>query len=80
MLETYHGYPSKAMGLAQWRARGLTPTHQQQMLRRTSGSWNNLLTPIPEMDRHYRETYEFAGSDHLAGIPAPGRARRPGPR
>ena len=26
--ETYHGYPSKAMGLSQWRARGLTPTHQ----------------------------------------------------
>jgi CDP-glycerol glycerophosphotransferase (TagB/SpsB family) len=82
VLETYHGYPSKAMGLAQWRARGLTPTHQQQMLRRTSGSWNNLLTPIPEMDRHYRETYEFAGRIISQGYPrqdalvAPGHEQR----
>ncbi len=82
VLETYHGYPSKAMGLAQWRARGLTPTHQQQMLRRTSGSWNNLLTPIPEMDRHYRETYEFAGRIISQGYPrqdalvAPGHEER----
>jgi CDP-glycerol glycerophosphotransferase (TagB/SpsB family) len=57
------------MGLVQWRARGLTPTHLQQMLRRTSGSWNNLLTPIPEMDRHYRENYEFEGRIISQGYP-----------
>jgi CDP-glycerol glycerophosphotransferase len=69
VLETYHGYPSKAMGLAQWRARGLTPTHVEQMLRRTSGSWNNLLTPIPEMDRYYRENYRFEGRIISRGYP-----------
>ncbi len=69
VLETYHGYPSKAMGLAQWRARGRTPTHLQQMLRRTSGSWNNLLTPIPEMDRYYRENYDFEGRIISQGYP-----------
>ena len=82
VLETYHGYPSKAMGLAQWRARGRTPTHLRQMLRRTSGAWNNLLTPIPEMDRYYRETYEFEGRIISQGYPrqdalvAPGREER----
>ena len=82
VLETYHGYPSKAMGLAQWRARGRTPTHLQQMLRRTSGSWNNLLTPIPEMDRYYRENYDFEGRIISQGYPrqdalvAPGHEER----
>ncbi|MBV9831135.1 MAG: CDP-glycerol glycerophosphotransferase family protein, partial [Marmoricola sp.] len=69
VLETYHGYPSKAMGLSQWRARDLTPTHVEQMLRRTSGMWNNLLTPIPEMDRYYRESYAFDGRIISQGYP-----------
>lgn len=82
VLETYHGYPSKAMGLAQWQARGLTPTHLEQMLRRTSGTWNNLITPIPEMDRYYRDNYRFEGRIISQGYPrhdalvAPGRAER----
>ena len=69
VLETYHGYPSKAMGLSQWRARGLTPSHLRQMLQRTSGTWNNLLTPIPEMDHYYRENYEFEGRILSQGYP-----------
>ncbi len=69
VLETYHGYPSKAMGLSQWRSRGLTPSHQRQMLQRTSGTWNNLLTPIPEMDHYYRENYEFEGRILSLGYP-----------
>ncbi len=69
VLETYHGYPSKAMGLSQWRARDLTATHVEQMLRRTSGAWNNLLTPIPEMDRYYRDNYAFEGRIISQGYP-----------
>lgn len=82
VLETYHGYPAKAMGLAQWRNRGLTPSHLEQMLARTSGTWNNLLTPIPEMDRYYRETYAFEGRIISQGYPrddslvAPGHEQR----
>ena len=74
VLETYHGYPSKAMGLSQWRARDLTPSHVEQMLRRTSGTWNNLLTPIPEMDRYYRENYAFEGRIISQAIGRPARA------
>jgi CDP-glycerol glycerophosphotransferase len=69
VLQTYHGYPSKAMGLSQWQARGLTPTHVEQMLRRTSGTWNALLTPIPEMDRYYRENYAYDGRIIAEGYP-----------
>ena len=69
VLETYHGYPSKAMGLSQWESRDLTPSHVQQMLRRTSGAWNNLLTPIPAMDRYYRENYAFEGRIISQGYP-----------
>ena len=69
VLATYHGYPAKAMGLGQWRNRGLTPTHLDQMLARTSGTWNNLLTPIPEMDRYYRENYAFEGRIIAEGYP-----------
>ena len=82
VLQTYHGYPSKAMGLSQWRARGLTPTHVDQMLRRTSGTWNALLTPIPEMDRYYRENYAYEGRIIAEGYPrddslvAPGHEQR----
>ncbi len=82
VLQTYHGYPSKAMGLSQWRARDLTPTHVEQLLRRTSGTWNNLLTPIPAMDRYYRENYAFEGRIISQGYPrddslvAPGHEQR----
>ena len=82
VLQTYHGYPSKAMGLSQWRARGLTPTHVDQMLARTSGTWNALLTPIPEMDRYYRENYAYEGRIIAEGYPrddslvAPGHEQR----
>jgi CDP-glycerol glycerophosphotransferase len=54
------------------------------MLRRTSGSWNNLLTPIPEMDRYYRENYAFEGRIISQGYPrqdalvGPGREERRG--
>ena len=82
VLQTWHGYPSRAMGLSRWRADGLTPTHLDQMLRRTSGAWDALLTPIPEMDRYYRENYAFEGRILAKGYPrvdslvAPGHEQR----
>jgi CDP-glycerol glycerophosphotransferase (TagB/SpsB family) len=82
VLQTFHAYPSQAMGLSRWRARGLTPTHLDQMLRRTSGTWSTLLTPIPEMDRYYRDNYDFDGRIIAQGHPghdslvAPGHEQR----
>jgi CDP-glycerol glycerophosphotransferase (TagB/SpsB family) len=69
LLQTFHGYPSKAMGLGLWRSRGLLPSHIEQQLAHTSGTWNALLTPHPDMDRHYREQYAYDGRILALGYP-----------
>jgi CDP-glycerol glycerophosphotransferase (TagB/SpsB family) len=69
ILQTFHGYPSKTMGLGLWRARGLLPSHVAQQLDHTSGTWNALLTPHPDMDRHYREQYAYDGRILALGYP-----------
>jgi CDP-glycerol glycerophosphotransferase len=69
LLQTYHGYPSKAMGISAWEAKNLTPLRIDRQLRRTSGTWDLLLTPTPEMDRHYREQYRYDGPILSAGYP-----------
>ncbi len=77
VLETYHGYPSKAMGLAQWRARGLTPTH----LAADAAAYLRLLEqpahPDPGDGPLLPRELRVRGPDHLPGLPTPGRARRP---
>jgi CDP-glycerol glycerophosphotransferase (TagB/SpsB family) len=69
ILQTFHGYPSKTMGLGLWRARGLLPSHVEQQLDHTSRTWNALLTPHPDMDRHYREEYAYDGRILALGYP-----------
>jgi CDP-glycerol glycerophosphotransferase (TagB/SpsB family) len=69
LLQTYHGYPSKAMGIAAWKAKNLTPGRIAEQLRRTSGTWDLLLTPTPSMDEHYREQYRYDGPIHPFGYP-----------
>jgi CDP-glycerol glycerophosphotransferase (TagB/SpsB family) len=69
VLQTFHGYPSKAMGLGLWRQKGFTPSRIEQQLDRTSRNWSLLLTPTPEMDVHYRENYRYDGPILAAGYP-----------
>jgi CDP-glycerol glycerophosphotransferase len=69
LLQTYHGYPSKTMGIAAWRSKNLTPLRIERQLRRTSGTWDLLLTPVPAMDVHYREQYRYDGPIHSRGYP-----------
>jgi CDP-glycerol glycerophosphotransferase (TagB/SpsB family) len=69
VLQTFHGYPSKAMGLGLWRQKNFTPTRIEQQLDRTSRNWSLLLTPTPEMDVHYRENYRYDGPILAAGYP-----------
>ena len=47
LLQTYHGYPSKAMGVMAWEAKNFTPSLIERHLRRTSATWDLLLTPAP---------------------------------
>ncbi|HET6166138.1 MAG TPA: CDP-glycerol glycerophosphotransferase family protein [Marmoricola sp.] len=69
ILQTFHGYPSKTMGLGLWRSRGLLPSHLEQQLDHTSRTWNALLTPDPSMDEHYRREYAYDGRILALGYP-----------
>lgn len=69
VLQTFHGYPSKAMGIGMWRAKNFTPLRVEAELARTSGTWDLILTPDPAMDRYYREEYAYDGPIHSHGYP-----------
>lgn len=69
ILQTFHGYPSKAMGLGLWEPRGLAPHEIRSQLERTSGVWNTLVTPTEEMDQYYRRDYAYDGRILPVGYP-----------
>jgi len=69
VLQTFHGYPSKAMGIGMWRAKNFTPMRIEAEVARTSAAWDLILTPSPEMDRYYREEYRYDGPIHSHGYP-----------
>ncbi len=69
MLQTFHGYPAKSMGIRMWEAKGYTPRRIDLELARTSGDWDLILTPAPEMDEYYRREYRYDGPIHSAGYP-----------
>lgn len=69
LVQTFHGYPSKSMGKMLWRAKNMSPARIEQMLVQTSRQWSLALTPAPEMDRHYREQYDYAGEILNQGYP-----------
>lgn len=69
VLQTFHGYPSKAMGIGLWVQKNFTPSRIEQQLDRTSRNWTLLLTPTPEMDVHYRENYRYDGEILATGYP-----------
>jgi CDP-glycerol glycerophosphotransferase len=69
MLQTFHGYPAKSMGIRMWEGKGYTPRRIGIELKRTSGDWSMILTPSPEMDEHYRREYRYDGVIHNEGYP-----------
>ena len=69
VLQCFHGYPAKSMGVRLWRSQGFTESRIEQQLDRTSRTWNLLLTPSPEMNRYYREEYRYDGEILAAGYP-----------
>ena len=68
-LQTFHGYPSKSMGIRFWQAKHFTPQRIQLELGRTSRDWTLILTPAPETDRYYREEYAYDGEIESRGYP-----------
>ncbi|MCW2794225.1 MAG: hypothetical protein JWO76_3323, partial [Nocardioides sp.] len=69
LLQTFHGYPSKAMGAAQWRALDYRPSRIREARARGVDTWSAILTPTPEMTRHYREQYSYEGPALERGYP-----------
>ena len=69
VLQTFHGYPSKAMGIGMWKAKNFTPRRIEAELARTSGTWDLILTPDPAMDGYYRQEYAYDGPIHSHGYP-----------
>ena len=69
LLQTFHGYPSKGMGLGQWRAADLPESRIRVLRARGVDTWSAILTPTPEMTRHYREQYAYAGPAFEHGYP-----------
>lgn len=69
VLQTFHGYPSKGMGEGQWRAKDYPPSRIAVMRARSVDTWSAILTPTPEMTRHYREQYGYQGLALDRGYP-----------
>jgi CDP-glycerol glycerophosphotransferase (TagB/SpsB family) len=69
VLQSFHGYPSKAMGLGLWQQRGMLPSQIRTQFEHTSQVWNNLVTPTVEMDQYYRRDYAYDGRILSVGYP-----------
>jgi CDP-glycerol glycerophosphotransferase (TagB/SpsB family) len=69
VVQCFHGYPSKAMGESEWRARELPPSRVEVMRRRTVETWDLISTPTPEMTAVYREQYGYDGPAAEHGYP-----------
>ena len=69
VLQTFHGYPAKSMGLVQWRAKRWGQRRIEAELDRTARNWDLILTPAPAMDEHYRREYAYDGPIHHEGYP-----------
>jgi CDP-glycerol glycerophosphotransferase (TagB/SpsB family) len=69
LLQTFHGYPSKAMGLGQWQAMDYGPARIREFRARGVDSWSAILTPSPAMTHHYREQYSYDGPAIEHGYP-----------
>ena len=69
MLQTFHGAPGKAMGLGLWRSNGLTPRRIERLLDAGPRNWTGLLSPSPELTRHYREQFGYDGPVLDEGYP-----------
>lgn len=68
-LQTFHGYPSKSMGIRMWEAKNLTPRRIRAELQRTSFDWDLVVTPTPEMNEYYRREYAYEGPIFDRGYP-----------
>jgi CDP-glycerol glycerophosphotransferase len=77
VVQCFHGYPSKAMGESQWRARELPPRRVALMRRRGVDTWDLISTPTPEATELYRQEYGYTGPAAEHGYPRNDALRGP---
>lgn len=77
LLQTFHGYPSKAMGLSMWQAKQYGERRIAFELSRVQRDWSLILTPTEEMAAHYREQYRYDGPILSVGYPRDDLLRSP---
>jgi CDP-glycerol glycerophosphotransferase (TagB/SpsB family) len=77
VVQCFHGYPSKAMGESQWRARELPPSRVALMRRRSVDTWDLISTPTPEATGLYRQEYGYTGPAAEHGYPRNDALRGP---
>jgi CDP-glycerol glycerophosphotransferase (TagB/SpsB family) len=77
VVQCFHGYPSKAMGMSQWAAWELPPRRVAVMRRRSVETWDLISTPTPEMTEVYREQYGYSGAAMEHGYPRDDALRGP---
>lgn len=78
VVRTTTGGPGPARGLARWRRLGLTPSHVEQLLDRTSRRWGTALAPVPELVRHVVEDWAYDGPVLALGQPRTDALLAPG--
>ena len=64
VLQTFHGYPSKAMGDSSGAPRQLPPRRVRTMRGPERGHLGPDPHPDPGDDAHYREQYGYTGPAH----------------
>lgn len=78
LLQTFHGYPAKAMGVTMWQSKGLSERRIAWELERVTRNWSLILAPTEEMAEHYRRQYRYDGPILSVGYPRDDALRSPG--
>jgi CDP-glycerol glycerophosphotransferase len=68
-LQTFDGYPTAAVGLSAWQARGQSAGAVAREVARRQRQWDALVAPTEAMATIYRREFEFDGAVLITGYP-----------
>ena len=68
-LQTFHGYPFKAMGVSLWRSQGKSERAIDEEVRRRVDAWDAIVLPDPHTADMYRQEYRYDGAVLVTGYP-----------
>ncbi|MDR2748964.1 MAG: CDP-glycerol glycerophosphotransferase family protein, partial [Bifidobacteriaceae bacterium] len=68
ILQTFHGYPFKQMGYADWKQKGLSQLRVESFQRRAD-EWDWVLAPAPYTEPLYKKAFKYNGKFIDKGYP-----------